>query len=218
MKIEYLGHASFLITTSAGTRVVTDPIDSAVYPGTYSYDEFNEKADAITISHGHKDHSGVRVVKGDPVHITAPGRFAVKDVEFLGVATYHDDVKGEKRGRNTVFVISADGVRVAHMGDLGHVLTGDQAAEIGNVDVALIPVGGYFSIDAEQAHRVADQLDANIVIPMHYKTAKCESPIAGLEGFVEGRSDVISESGSVIEVTKDTIPSERRIVVLNHRL
>ena len=218
MKIEYLGHASFLITTSAGTRIVTDPIDPSAYPGTFSYSEFNEPADVVTISHEHKDHGGVRVVKGDPVLITNPGKFAVKDTEFLGVATYHDEVNGEKRGRNTVFVISADGLRVAHLGDLGHVLTGDQAAEIGNIEVALIPVGGYFTIDASQARVVADQLDADIVIPMHYKTAKCELPIAGVEIFLEGKPDVVREPGSEIELTSQTVPPGRRIVVLSHRL
>jgi len=218
MNVEYLGHASFLITTLAGTRIVTDPVDPAGYPGALNYAEFNESADVVTVSHEHKDHAGLRVVKGNPVLITSPGKFAVKDAEILGVATYHDEVEGGKRGRNTVFVISSEGIRIAHMGDLGHVLTADQAAEIGNVDVALIPVGGNFTIDAIGARAVADQLDADIVIPMHYKTEKCEFPIAGVADFIEGSSDVVREPGSSLELTKETIPHGRRVVVLNHRL
>jgi L-ascorbate metabolism protein UlaG (beta-lactamase superfamily) len=147
------------------------------------------------------------VIRGD-------GKFAASDAEFLGVGTYHDDSQGSRRGRNTVFVISADGLRVAHMGDLGHVLSADQAAEIGDVDIALIPVGGFFTIDAAQAEKVAQQLDANVVIPMHYRTEKCAFPIAGVDEFVRDKPNVVRKGGSTLEVTTDSIPAERQIVVL----
>ena len=138
----------------------------------------------VTLSHEHKDHSGVGVVTGCPIIIRGNGKFIAKEVEFLGVATYHDDERGEKRGGNTVFVISVDGLRIAHLGDLGHVLTSDQAAEIGNVDIALVPVGGNYTIDAAQAWKVAGQIDAQMIIPMHYSSEKCLFPIAGVEDFI----------------------------------
>ena len=155
MIIRFLGHASFLITTAAGTRILTDPFDPADYGDEFTYGAFTGPVEVITLSHEHRDHSGYRKIKGSPVIIKGEGKFGAEDAEFLGVATYHDSSQGAQRGRNTVFVISADGLRIAHMGDLGHVLTADQAAEIGNVDVALIPVGGYYTIDAEQAEKVA---------------------------------------------------------------
>jgi len=218
MKIEYLGHSSFLITTSQGTRIITDPFDPAGYPGQLNYGVYSEPVDVVTISHDHADHAGFKVLRGSPVLIKGEGTFAAKDAEFLGVGTYHDDAKGAKRGKNTVFVISADGLRIAHLGDLGHVLTAEQAAEIGNVDVALVPVGGYFTIDATQATKVAEQLDANIVIPMHYKTPKCNFPIASVEEFLKGKTNVVRTGSSAIEVTRESIPNRQQIVVLDPAL
>ncbi len=218
MRIEYLAHSSFLITTKAGTRIVTDPFDPAAYPGKMAYRPFRGEADIVTISHEHSDHGKPEVVGGSPIVIKGNGKFAAKEVEFVGVATWHDKRQGSERGRNTVFVISVDGLRVAHMGDLGHVLTGDQAAEIGAVDVALVPVGGFYTIDAAEAARVADQVSAQIVIPMHYRTAKCDFPIAGVDDFLAGKPNVTRAAGSVLEVTAGSVPEEPRIVVLEHAL
>ncbi len=103
------------------------------------------------------------------------------------LSTYHDQSQGQQRGSNTVFSILADDIKIVHFGDLGHILTSDQAAEIGTADIALVPVGGYFTIDAQQAHKVVEQVDAKIVIPMHYKTPKCEFPIAGVEDFLRAK-------------------------------
>jgi len=218
MTIQFLGHSSFLITTGAGTRIITDPYDPSGYSGEFSYGVFAEPVDIVTVSHDHADHAGHRLLKGSPIIIKGDGKFAARDAEFLGVRTYHDDSQGSRRGRNTVFVIAADGLRVAHMGDLGHHLSADQAAEIGDVDIALIPVGGFFTIDAAQAEKVAQQLDANIVIPMHYRTDKCGFPIAGVDEFVRDRPNVVRKGSSILEVTPEDIPAERQIVVLEPAL
>lgn len=218
MVIQYLGHASFLITTSKGTRIVTDPVDPAGYPDSLRYAGFNQPANIVTMSHEHADHKGAKVVKGSPVIIKGNGKFGAEDVEFLGVATFHDDTRGSQRGSNTVFVMTADGLRVAHMGDLGHVLTSDQAAEIGAVDVAMVPVGGHHTIDAEQAAKVAQQVGAKVVIPMHYKTEKCDFPIAGVEGFLQGKPNVTRAGESTLTVTRENLPAQQQIVVLEHAL
>lgn len=218
MRIQYLAHASFLITTSAGTRIVTDPFDPKIYTQELYYREFNEPADIVTISHEHGDHCGIRVVKGSPVVIKGNGKFIADKVEFLGVATYHDESHGEQRGKNTVFVIRVDGLRIAHLGDLGHVLTADQAVEIGAVDVAFIPVGGYYTIDVAKAEKVSEQLKAKIVIPMHYKTDRIELPIVGVDEFTRGKDNVIYKDDSILDVTAGSMPDIRQIVVLKPAL
>ncbi|MCE5322961.1 MBL fold metallo-hydrolase [bacterium] len=218
MQIRFLGHSSFLITTDSGTRILTDPYDPSAYPGTLAYDVFSEPVDIVTISHEHKDHNGMHLVKGSPVIIRGSGKFGADDVDFLGVETYHDNEKGARRGKNTVFVMSAEGLRIAHMGDLGHILTADQAAEIGTVDVALVPVGGFFTIDAVQAAKVASQVEAKIAIPMHYRTAKCSFNITGVDEFIENKPNVIMPAGSIFEVTKKSLPGEQQIVVLEPEL
>lgn len=242
MKIEFLGHASFLLTTSAGTRIVTDPFDPGAYPDALKYRQFDGDANIVTVSHEHSDHGAAGIVGGSPIIIKGDGKFKVAEadvsgfrtcagttgdhgqnpetayVEFLGIATYHDDDRGAKRGRNTVFVISADGLRIAHMGDLGHVLTADQAAEIGAVDVVMVPVGGYYTIDAAQAWKVVEQLSARIVIPMHYANEKCLFPIAGVEDFIAGRPNVMREGVTTFEVGPSNLPEEQSVVVLEPAL
>jgi L-ascorbate metabolism protein UlaG (beta-lactamase superfamily) len=218
MKIQFLGHSSFLIVTNAGTRIVTDPFDPADHVGRLDYKPFNEPADIVTVSHGHADHGKPEVVKGSPIIIRGDGRFAAREVEFLGVATHHDDSNGAQRGRNTVYVINVDGLRVAHAGDLGHVLTADQAAEIGRVDVALVPVGGYFTIDGAKAIRVAEQIGAKIVIPMHFRNRQCSMPLADVEEFLRDKPNVLRQGSSVLEVSAEALPDQPQIVVLEPAL
>jgi L-ascorbate metabolism protein UlaG (beta-lactamase superfamily) len=218
MKITFLGHASFLLTTSAGTRIVTDPFDPKAYPDSLLYRPFTENVDVVTSSHEHGDHGATHLVGGSPIIIKGNGKFMAKEVEFLGVGTYHDDTRGTQRGKNTVFVISADGLRIAHFGDLGHVLSSDQAAEIGAVDVALVPIGGFYTIDAAQAWKVAEQVSAQLVVPMHYSNEKCLFPIAGVEDFIAGRPNVMREGVSTLEVGPRDVPDVMTAVVLEPSL
>jgi L-ascorbate metabolism protein UlaG (beta-lactamase superfamily) len=158
------------------------------------------------------------LVKGGPEVIRGQGDFQIRDIRITGVATFHDAFGGSKRGPNTVFVIAGDGVRVAHMGDLGHVLTDEQVERIGPVDVLLAPVGGYYTIDADDAQRVVDQLGARIVIPMHYRNDKCDFPIAGVDEFARGKPNVARPGGAVLEVSKQSLPLQPEIVVLEPSL
>lgn len=218
MIIKYLGHATFVITTDSGVKILTDPYDENYNPETLRFGKIEEEVDVVTVSHGHRDHSAFVELPGAPVIMRGNGKFLASGVEFFGVETYHDDVRGEKRGKNTVFVICADSLRVAHMGDLGHVLTSDQAAEIGAVDVVLLPVGGYYTIDPEQAAKVADQLEARIVVPMHYRNDKCLFPIVGVDAFLQGRENVAIADGSELHVSKDSLPADQQTIVLSPAL
>jgi L-ascorbate metabolism protein UlaG (beta-lactamase superfamily) len=214
MKIKFMGHASFLITTAAGTRILTDPFNPDQYPDKLFYGKITEMVDIVTISHGHGDHGDTSTLPGHPMIIKGNGKFGADEVEFLGVETFHDAARGAERGKNTVFVISVDDLRVAHMGDLGHVLTADQAAEIGAVDVMLLPVGGYYTIDDEQAQKVAQQLGAKIIIPMHYRNEKCLFPISNVDKFLRGKANVTVADMSEIDVSKGDLPQQQHIIVL----
>lgn len=218
MKIEYLGHSSFLITTDSGVRVLTDPYDPEGYPGKLNYAVLDEPVDVVTVSHEHPDHGAVGIINGSPIIIKGNGKFSASGVSFLGVQTFHDNSGGSERGKNTFFVIEADGLRIGHAGDLGHVLTGDQASEIGDVDVALLPIGGYYTIDAKEADRVAQQLNANIIIPMHYSTEKCLFPIASIDSFTQGKDNVFYTDGSDLDITCASLPKEQQVIVLRHSM
>ncbi|HOV69172.1 MAG TPA: MBL fold metallo-hydrolase [Clostridia bacterium] len=179
MKIKWLGHACFLITSNSGAKIITDPFDDTV-----GYQLPDEEADIALTSHNHYDHNNIDVVKGRFVHINKPGTTTAKGITITGVATYHDESNGSKRGRNIVFKLDVDGIRVCHCGDLGHVLTADQVKAIGEVDVLLVPVGGTYTVDAAGAAQVVRQLQPAVTIPMHFKTADLRFNIDGVEKFL----------------------------------
>ncbi len=209
MKIKWLGHASFLITSDSGTRIITDPY---ICGGGLRYDEIKEAADVVTVSHDHFDHNNVASVGGNPQVIKEPGE--AKGIKFEGVPTYHDASGGSERGNNTIFCMDIDGVRVCHLGDLGHPLSDQQVANIGKVDVLLIPVGGFFTIDAKVASEVCDRLSPRVIIPMHYKNEKCEFPISGVDDFLAGKGNVRKLDSSEAEFKAGALPAETEIVVL----
>ena len=140
---------------------------------------------------------------------------------FLGVATYHDDQQGAQRGPNTVFVWEMAGLRLAHLGDLGHLLTKEQLGQAGSADVAMIPVGGYYTIDAAQAVEVAGQLSAKIVVPMHVKTQALQRlPIATVDEFLAAvpKDWQIEQPGATsATLTRDDLPEQgTKVIVLNY--
>lgn len=223
-KLTWYGQACFLLETAAGTRVVMDPI-----PGSIGYTPPADlKGDVVTVSHEHGDHNNIALVQGKPKilrGLTADKKGwvkideKVKDVAIRSVGVYHDEEKGAKRGLNTVFLYEVGGVRIAHLGDLGHQLTDQQLSAIGSVDVVMIPVGGFFTIDAGQATRVLDQLRPRlIVIPMHYKTDVLTiKELATVDAFLAGKPNVRREKTNTISITGVKARPSTEVVVMNYK-
>jgi len=215
MKVKWLGHACFLITSRDGLRVITDPY---AVGGGINYSPIKETADVVIVSHGHDDHSNVSAVQGKPEVVKGSGKKTAKGIQFKGIASYHDAAQGQQRGANTVFCFTLDGIKLCHLGDLGHVLDLEQATEIGAVDILFVPVGGFYTIDAPIASEVCDQLKPKIVIPMHFKTSKCAYPIAGVEDFLKGKRNVREVGGSEVEFGLEKLPTATEIVLLQPAL
>jgi L-ascorbate metabolism protein UlaG (beta-lactamase superfamily) len=213
MEIKYLAHAAFLITAANGTRIVTDPY---TYSPGMGCGAINETADVVTISHEHGDHNNAAAVKGNPKVVK--GSAEVKDINFKAIAVSHDNMGGSQRGKNTIFCFAVDNVNLCHCGDLGHFLSPDQAKAIGKVDVLMIPVGGFFTVDAGVAAQICDQLKPKVILPMHYKTGKSNMPIAGVDDFLQGQTNVTRSGNSEIELTADTLPDKTQIIVLKPAL
>jgi len=213
MKIKYLGHATFIITSDTGIKIITDPYETG---GEFSYGEIEESADIVLVSHDHFDHSNVAVVGGNPEVVR--GTKKIKGIEFKGIATYHDDAGGRLRGKNTIFCFEVDGIKVCHLGDLGHQLSAQQVVELGKVDILLIPVGGFYTIDAKAASQVCDKLTPKVIIPMHYKTDKCGLPIASVDEFLRGKKEVSRLDASQAEFKQAELPATTQIIVLKPAL
>lgn len=215
MKIKWLGHASFLITSDAGTKIITDPY---VAGGGLSYGEIKESADIVTVSHGHGDHNNVAAVQGNPAVVKEVAPVEIKGIKFNGIPTYHDSAGGKERGNNIIFCFEVDGMRVCHLGDLGHQLGDKEVAELGKVDILLIPVGGFFTIDASVATEVCSKLTPRVIIPMHYKNDRCVFPIAGVDEFLQGKAGVSRLDASEVEFKPGELPATAQIIVLKPAL
>jgi L-ascorbate metabolism protein UlaG (beta-lactamase superfamily) len=217
MKIQWLGHACFLLTSESGLRIITDPYTAGVFG--LEYKPPTEAADIVTVSHDHADHNNVADVKGNPQVVQGVGSKEAKGVQFKGVASAHDESSGKERGSNTIFCFALDGVSVCHLGDLGHDLTDQAVADIGGVDVLLIPVGGNFTIDAAVAEKVCQKLAPKIVIPMHFKNDRCPGfPVAGVEEFTRGRQPVKVSESTEVEIKREQLPAATETIVLQPAL
>jgi L-ascorbate metabolism protein UlaG (beta-lactamase superfamily) len=223
-KLTWYGQSCFLLETAGGTRIVMDPIPKGIG---YELPQ-GLKADIVTISHEHFDHNNLGFVTGKPRvlrGLTADKKGwtrideKVKDVSIRSVGVYHDDQRGAARGLDTVFIFEVGGVRIAHLGDLGHVLNDEQLAAIGAVDVLLVPVGGRFTVDGLKATQVVEQLRPRImVIPMHYKTdAVTIKELEPLALFLDGKRNVRHETSNTIALSPMKARPAAEVVVLGYR-
>ena len=215
MKVKWFAHASFLITSDSGVRIITDPYTSG---SGLDYGDIKETADIVTVSHGHGDHNNAATVRGNPKLVNQSGITEAKGIKFKGVPTYHDEEKGKARGNNIIFCFEVDGIKMCHLGDLGHQLSAQQVAELGKIDILFMPVGGYYTIDAKVASQIAGQLAPKVLIPMHYKTNKCGYPITGVEEFVTGKKAVSQLNTSEVEFKPGQLPASTEIMVLTPAL
>jgi len=207
VQIKWLGHACFLLTDQDGIKVLTDPFNEGV-----GYPLPEVEADIVTVSHDHFDHNAVSILPGKPEVVRGPDGHKIGNLTFKGIVTFHDDAGGRERGENTVFVIEMDGLKVCHLGDLGHHLERKQVEEIGSPDLLMVPVGGTFTIDAKGAKQIVEDLKPRLVIPMHYRTEVVKLPIKPVEEFTALFQNVIKTK--VLEVSPDTLPADIRVVVL----
>lgn len=218
MKITWYGHAAFKILTAAGIRIIIDPYEHGAFGGALSYGKITDEADIVLTSHDHADHSNVRDIKGKFTRINKAGAYDVLGLTITAFPTFHDPSQGRERGTNLLFLIEADDLRLVHAGDLGHVLSDDFARAIGRVDVLLLPVGGFYTVDAKEASEVVNTLKPSVVIPMHFKTRKCDFPISPVEEFTRGKADVQTMDGAELEITKPTLPASLRVMLLKYAL
>ncbi len=156
------------------------------------------------------------LIWGNPEVVT--GTRELNGIKFRGIPTHHDEAEGKQRGNNTILCFEVDGVKVCHLGDLGHVLSDEQATEVGEVDILLIPVGGVYTIDAKAASQICDQLKPRVIIPMHFRNERCDFPINGVDDFLRGKNNATRLDTSEAEFTAGELPASTRIMVLQPAL
>jgi len=215
MDITFLGHSSFRLKGKTAT-VVTDPFDPEVVGLKFP----KVIADIVTVSHQHEDHNQADLVKGVKRLVSGPGEYEIMGVSIIGIPTFHDEKKGAKRGKNTIYVYEMDGLRLVHLGDLGHKLHEKILEKIGDIDILMVPVGGEYTIGPTEAVEVARAIEPKMVIPMHYQMpglnpatfAKLSStkPFLAEIGLLVEKTDKLS-------VKKENIGEESKVILLEKK-
>ncbi|MGD0523000.1 MAG: MBL fold metallo-hydrolase [Candidatus Microgenomates bacterium] len=215
MDINYLGLSSFKMK-GKNASVVTDPFDPKVVGIKFPPIE----ADIVTVSHDHPDHNKIDLVKNYVQAIKGPGEYEIRGISILGFPSFHDDKKGELRGKNVVFVYEIDGLRICHLGDLGHNLSDEMVEEVGDIDILMIPVGGFYTIGPGVAAEIVRNIEPSIVMPMHYNTGELDQ---NAFGKLEKVDAFLKEIGMTVErlprltIKKEELGENQKVVILDRK-
>jgi len=210
MEITWLGHSCFLIRGKEKT-IITDPCHPDL-----GYRLGEPEADIATLSHFHPGHSYIEGVANEPKQIKSPGEYEIGGTFITGVASFHDDKKGELKGKNTIYVIEMDGITLCHLGDLGHPLGPHLVEELGDVDILFLPVGEVSTIPVDTAVEIVRQLEPPIVIPMHYKTEAFTGNLSLVDKFLDKMRIRELEAKPKLSITSSSLPTTTQTVVLNY--
>ena len=193
--------------------MLTDPYDESI-----GYSLGEPKANIITSSHPHPGHGFISGVGGEPRIVRGPGEYEIAGIFITGIGTFHDSTRGMERGKNTIYLIEMDDMRLCHLGDLGHPLTAEQAEDIDGVDVLFVPVGGLSTIDAAAAVETVRILQPRIVIPMHFQTELLRIQLAPVDRFLKemGIKAGLSPQPK-FSITKSGLSEETQVVVLDYQ-
>ncbi|MDD4105835.1 MAG: MBL fold metallo-hydrolase [Eubacteriales bacterium] len=211
MIITYQGHSQFLLESADGFRVLTDPYDESA-----NFPVKPIPADAVTVSHGHKDHNFTAKVTGDPVIVSTQGTHVLSStVRALARGAFHDMAGGGKRGNILLFRIEMDGLVISHLSDLGHIPDADQLLHLKGTDILLIPVGGFYTIDAAQAVQIVRALRPHMVIPMHYRVGdEGLKAVAPVDDFLKRMAPTEVSVQPLLRVTREDLSQQPRLVQL----
>lgn len=206
-----MGHSCFRIKGKK-TILVTDPYDDYV-----GFKMPKTSADIVTVSHDHQDHNYITAItktsKREPFVISGPGEYEIMGVSVVGIASFHDNKEGNKRGKNTIYIINFNDLRLIHLGDLGHKLTDEQSEEVNGADILFIPVGGTYTVGPKAAAQIIIQIQPKVVIPMHYKVPGLVFNLSPVDDFLIEMGVEIKPISKLV-ISKDKLPEEREVVVL----
>jgi len=214
MHIIWYGQSCFQISSSQGKNnhvsIIIDPLGGDI--GLKLPRKL--EADIVLISHDHFDHNNIKAVSGSPLVIKGPGEYDARGVFIQGISGYHDNSQGAERGNVTIYIIEAEGLRICHLGDLGQKeLSSDQLEKIGEVDILMIPVGGVYTIDADEAIKIMAQVEPKITIPMHYQIPKLKIKLGGIDKFLKALGMKSLEPLPKLSIKKKDISSEEAKII-----
>jgi L-ascorbate metabolism protein UlaG (beta-lactamase superfamily) len=207
-ELRFLGHNCVRIKAREAT-VLTDPVGRST-----GYAMPKQTADIVTISHDHQGHTNLAAVKPEYQVVRGPGEYEMHEVFITGIRTYHDAEQGKLRGYNTVYLIEVEGMRIVHLGDLGHPLNAEQAEALDDCDILLVPAGGGDIISPEQAAEIIGQIGPKVVIPLQYATASGDTKLGGLDRFCKSLGVEVPTPEEKLVVRHSDLGETLRLVAL----
>ena len=208
LQIRWHGHSCFEITND--TVVITDPHDGR----SIGIPTPSVHGDIILVTHDHYDHNSVKTVEKSGSKLVSDTRKRnINDIVIKGFQTFHDDVQGEKRGLNIVFIFIIDDITFCHMGDLGYIPPESFLSQLGNIDILFIPIGGTYTIDASKACSIIEHIKPRVIVPMHYKIEGLSLPIATNDDFLQQTNYSVLKVGNEIDIEKEELPQEPEVWV-----
>jgi len=210
MIIQWFGHSFFRLETK-GKVIAIDPYSeeaTGLKPSRF-------KADILLITHQHEDHNNKSVIMGEPFVLEGPGELEMGGIFIDGLQSFHDKERGQSKGENTIFVIKSEEIVVCHLGDLGEPQLREESLEkVGEADILLVPVGGNYTINYEEAISFINQIEPKIIIPMHYALPQLKIKLDPLDKFVKAIGKK-PETVDKLIIRKNTLPEETKLIVLN---
>jgi L-ascorbate metabolism protein UlaG (beta-lactamase superfamily) len=188
--------------------IITDPFTDIGYPLPE-----NETTNIVLSSHDHFDHNNFALISGDFQKINKDGKYNISDVEIEAFPTWHDENEGGKRGKNLLMKFTLEARTFLHCGDLGHDLDNEMISKLGNIDILMIPVGGFYTIDAKTAKNIVDKIKPIITFPMHYKAEVIDFPIAPKEAYLDLISGFRKVDANTLELSNDDFLKNQTIIL-----
>lgn len=207
-EFRWLGHNCFRIRAREAS-VLTDPVDRST-----GYAAAKQTVDVVTISHEHQGHTNLGLIKSEYQVVRGPGEYEMHDIFITGIRTYHDAEKGKIRGHNTVYLLEVEGMRICHLGDLGHPLTEEHTEALSNVDVLLVPAGGGDVLSPAVAAEVVATLEPKLVIPMQYRTEIGDTGLGPVDEFCKHLGIPVPEAEDKLTLRSSELSEVMRLVVL----
>lgn len=207
-EFRFFGHNCIRIKAREAV-ILTDPVDRVT-----GYAMAKQTADIVTISHDHPGHTNLAAVKPEYQLVRGPGEYEMHEVFITGIRTYHDASKGKDRGYNTVYTFEVEGMRICHLGDLGHTLNAEQAELMEDSDILLVPAGGGDIISPEQAAEIIGQLGPKVVIPMQYATEIGDRNLGGLDRFCKALGVAVPAAEDKLVLKQSDLTETLRLVAL----
>jgi L-ascorbate metabolism protein UlaG (beta-lactamase superfamily) len=212
LQIKWFGQSCFEVKSNNQT-LIFDPYSSMIG---LSLPKLS--ADIVLVTHNHPDHNNSSEISGIGEKklfvIISPGEYEISGIKIDGVSSFHDKNQGAERGKNTIYIVDLEDIRICHLGDQGALLTDEELEEIGEVDILFVPVGGTYTINASEALEVINQIDPRIVIPMHYNISGVASKLDGIEKFASQEKIADLEGKDILEIKKNDLPSDEREIVI----